>query len=120
MAFNYSRIAGTANRLLAKFGQTVTLRKYEIGAYDPVTSTAAQVATDYSRVGAIFDFGGKQTLGPGGLIQVGDKQLLMDVNGAAPELEDHVIVGGVEYVLKGVGVIAPAGVPVVYDLHLRT
>ena len=37
MAFDYAKAAGTAQRLLANFGQTVTLTRATAGTYDPVT-----------------------------------------------------------------------------------
>ena len=120
MTFNYSRTADTALRLLQKFGRSVTLRHYTIGAYDAELGVAAQTSADTTRTAALFDFGAGQTRGPGGLIQGGDKRILMDASGAAPALEDHIIVGSVTYTLKGVGEISPSGLPVIYDLHVSS
>ena len=119
MSFDYADIATTAKDLLAEFGQPVTLRNVTIGTYNPATGTNTTTTTDVTRNAALFDFAEGQTLGPGGLIQQGDKKLLMET-GVIPALEDQVIVSGVLYVIKGVGESNPAGTPVMYKLHLRT
>lgn len=118
MSFDYAELAIIAASLLSEFGQSVTLRNFSVGGYDPLTGTAAPTTSDVMRKAVPFDFGAGQTLGTGGLIQAGDKRLLLEV-GVVPSLEDHILFGGMEYVIKGVGEVNPAGVPVVYDLHLR-
>lgn len=120
MTFNYASVAATAIRLLKRFGAPVTLRNYTIGTYDPATGATTTAYTDVVHNGVLLDFGaGQVNAAGGGLIQAGDKRLLLEP-GTVPALEDHVIVGGTEYVIKGVGEVKPAGVPVLYDLHLRS
>lgn len=116
---DYAALAATAARLLAEYGQAVTLRNYTVGTYDTSTGRTTTTNADITRNAALFDFGEGQTIGPGGLIQQGDKKLLMEA-GVVPALEDHVIVAGVEYVIKGISEVNPAGVSVAYTLHLRT
>lgn len=120
MAFNYARTAATSARLLAKFGRDVTLRNYSTTtvAYDPSTGTMAPTTSDSTRKGALLDFAAGQVNGPGGLVQQGDKKLLMEP-GTVPALEDRVLVGTDEYVIKGISEVNPAGTPVIYELHLR-
>jgi len=118
MSFDYAELARTASKLLREFGQDVTLRNYSLGTYDPATGSATPTYADLTKKGVLLDFGAGQTLGTGGLIQQGDKRLLLEV-GSAPSLEDHIVVGTTEYVIKGVGEVNPAGTPVLYDLHLR-
>lgn len=119
MTFNYAKTAATALRLLTRFGADVTLRNVpSTGTYTPGGTNVPGGPTDVTRKGAIFDFGKGQVNAAGGLIQGGDKRLLMEV-GVVPSLEDRVVANGVEYVIKGVGEVNPAGVPVVYDLHVR-
>lgn len=114
----YSDLAKTALSLLSKFGQTVTRREYVSGVYDPLTGTAAQTFVDTNRKGVIFDFGPGITSVRGQLIQVTDKQLLLDVTGPITA-NDHFVVGGIEYTVVTLGEINPAGTPVIYELHLR-
>lgn len=114
----YSDMAAVALEQLTEFGQDVALRNYTVGTYDPADGTVPTTYADVTRKGALFDFGAGQINGPGGLIQGGDKRLLLQA-GTVPALEDHVIVDSVDYVIKGVGEVNPAGTPVLYDLHLR-
>lgn len=114
----YSDLAKTALSLLSQFGQTVTRREYVSGAYDPATGTATQTFIDTPRKGATFSFGPGVTSIRGQLIQVTDKQLLLDATGPVTA-DDHFIMGGTEYTVITLGETNPAGTPVIYDLHLR-
>lgn len=114
----YTDLAKTALRLLSQFGQTVTRREYTSATYDPLTGTAAQTFVDTSRKGAIFDFGPGVTSVRGQLIQITDKQLLLDATGPVTA-DDHFIVGGTEYTVVTLSETNPAGTSVIYDLHLR-
>lgn len=118
MSFDYAKSAATAKRLLTQFGRTVTLRNYTIGTYDTATGANAVTYADTTWKGTLLDFGSGKTLERGGLIQVGDKRLLLE-SGAAPQLEDRIIAGGAEYAIIAVGEVNPAGVAVLFDLHLR-
>lgn len=118
----YASNAATALRLLTKFGQDVTRRAYSVGTYDVNTNTMTPTTADTVRKGALFDYSLQQAgaaLAIGTLIQEGDKQLLLDATGPV-ELQDHFIIGGVEYTLVNIKVLNPAGTPVLYDLHIRT
>ena len=116
--FNYAKSAATALKLLTKFGRTVTRRNYTVGTYSPSTGANAVTYADTTWKGALLDFGAGKTLERGSLIQVGDKRLLLEA-GAAPQLEDHMIVGSTEYAIISVGEVNPAGTSVLFDLHLR-
>ena len=89
-----------------------------MGTYDATTGINATSYADTTWKGAMLDFGSGKTEVSGGLVQVGDKRLLLE-SGAAPQLEDRIIVGGVEYAIISVGSLAPSGVDVLFDLHLR-
>jgi hypothetical protein len=115
--FDYASLAAIAKDLLKDFGAPVTLQVYDIPAYDPNSGSATPTFTAYTRNAVILDFGAGQTLSTGGLIQGGDKRLILEP-GVAPALEDRIVANGVEYVVKGVGEVSPANLPVVYDLHL--
>lgn len=119
MSFDYASLAYTSRELLTEFGQAVTQRSYTVGTYDPATGAASPASADSARVGAMFDFGAGKTLERGGLIQAGDKRLLVDAD-ADISPQDHFIVNSVDYVIVSIGEINPAGTRVLYDLHLRT
>lgn len=121
----YDDLAATVLDTLTEFGQAVTRRAVTIGSYDPATGSAATTTADTTRRGAILDLGGSDTQPSSGgqflrgsLIQVGDRRLLIDAE-AAINPQDRFIVGAVEYCIISVGVVAPAGTAVLYDLHVR-
>ena len=119
MSFDYAKSQVTATKLLTKFGQVVTRRTYAAGAYNTATGTSAQTTTDTSRIGVLLDYPSKgQQYTAGGLIQVGDKQLLLDGAGTAA-LTDRYIVQGVEYSVMAILELKPAATTVLFDLHLR-
>jgi hypothetical protein len=122
MTFNYDRMAATSLRLLTNFGQSVTRRTYTAGTYDPNTGTTTPTTADTTRIGALFDYGSQNQKGEqyvrGNLVIVGDKQLLLDAEGAAT-VTDRYIIGGVEYTCMSVATVNPAGTAVMYDIHLR-
>ena len=118
MTFNYSKSSATALKLLTKFGRTVTLRNYTLGTYNTATGANSVTYADTTWKGALLDFGAGQTLARGNLIQGNDKRLLIEA-GAAPQLEDHILVGTDEYVIVSIGELNPAGTPVLFDLHMR-
>lgn len=121
-AFDYAKSAETALRLLARFGQNVTLVRETTGAYDPALSAAPVTQTTEIRKAALFDydrinFG--QTLQDGTRIQLGDRRCLMGADGSEPTTLDHVVVGGIKYPVKVVKILSPAGTPVLYDMLIR-
>lgn len=119
MTFNYAPLAADATALLAEYGGPVTQRAYTAGTYDPTTGLTTPTITDTARKGVALDFGAGQTLVGGQLVQTGDKRLLLDAS-ATVAPQDHFVVAGTEYVIVGLGEINPAGVRVLYDIHLRT
>lgn len=118
MTFDYAETKADALESLTEFGQTVTRRSYTAGTYSPTTGTTTPTTADTSRIGVLLDFGSGKTAERGTLIQAGDKRLLVDAS-ATIDLKDHFVVGGTEYVIVSLGEINPAGVLVMYDIHLR-
>lgn len=127
MTFDYAEVADTAKELLAEYGRgpddikRVTLRNIVPGAYDPATgTTSAPATTDNLYDGVLLDFAAGQTMVRGTLIQANDKQLLLSPEASATlSPEDHVLVGTDEYTIVSIGTIAPAGIVVLFDLHLH-
>lgn len=120
--FDYAKSATTALRLLARFGQDVTLTHEATGVYDPALGTAPVTVTTETRKAALFDydrinFG--ETLQDGTRIQAGDRRCLMGTDGSVPTTFDFVTVSGVKYPIKVVKVLNPAGTPILYDMLIR-
>lgn len=124
--FDYAQSAQDALDLLTEFGAVITVSWTPAPTSDapdapqpaPVTARAFGVVLEYSanKMGTQAD----------ALIRQGDRQLLLavvDENGAAmpePALEALVTdAGGVRYRVKNVAPLAPAGVPVLFDVNLR-
>jgi hypothetical protein len=118
MSFNYPKTAENSLKLLTRFGQTVTQRKITQGVYDPATGANTITYTDTTRKAVMLDFGKGMTQVNGTLIQQGDKQLLVDAD-ADIEMQHKFIVGNIEWSIVSIGKVAPAGVAVLYDLHVR-
>lgn len=124
MGFDYSKTAATADRLLVRFGQAVTLTHTEPGAYSP-GGTIATTTTTQSGTGAVTEWDSRQI--DGALIKVGDRRLLLsplNTSGAAltpPILGDTVTdAAGVVYTLVApLKIMAPAGTVTLYDCNLR-
>ncbi len=114
----YDELADLSLELLTEFGQSVTRRSYTVGTYDPATGSNSVTTADTTRKGAIFAIGDGVTTMFGNLVQEKDMRLLVDAE-AAINLQDHFIVGGVEYVIVGMNEVSPAGTRVLFDLHVR-
>lgn len=116
----YNKLAASAAKLLVKFGRDVVLVDVTLGTYNPATGTVAGGSSaNVTRKGALFDFKDGQTTAAGGLIQTGDKKMLLDSSAPAPKVEDKVSLDGIKWAVKGVKEVNPGGTPVIYELHLR-
>jgi hypothetical protein len=115
----YSRLSVTTSKLLTKYGQQVTQRKYSANAYNPATGEHTNTLTDTTRKGVLLNFEKGQTTERGTLIQINDKRLLLD-NSAEVDINDHFIVNGFEYAVVSVIQESPAGTSIYYDVHLRS
>lgn len=128
----YTRLATSSQRLLTKYGQSVTLRQYSVGGADYLPGTGVAVPTgilgqnDSIRKGLIVDapsnrlsqkFG--QTLEKGSLIQDNDKWMYLDAVGVRPSLQDHIITSIMEYSIIDIQEVNPAGTPVLFILVIR-
>jgi hypothetical protein len=119
MSFDYASLAVLADELLAEFGQSLTITSHSTGEYDPATGTTSSSATSHEGYGAVLEYTARDVNGT--LVLQGDKQLLLSPDLiAAPEVDDVVTVGQIDYTIKSVKTISPAGVPVLYDCNVRT
>lgn len=115
MAFNYQNSRATAERLIANFGQNVTLTKR--AAYDPsdfsptvVTTTHTVVAVDLMEV---------NRNAPGSLNEKTTRKLLISTSaGVAPETNDRVLIDGESHTIGMVMPLAPGGLTVMYEAEL--
>lgn len=115
-SFDYARSKETADRLLTKFGQSATLRRYVASgtAYDPTLT-----ATDYPVT--IADMAFKETQIDGTLVKRGDRLIYMAAArlAIAPAVADTLLVGSVEYKVIDVEPLQPGGTVVFYKMQAR-
>lgn len=109
---------------LEEDSQPVTLTREVPGEYDPDLGAAPTVTETAGAVGLAFDYSLLQPNAgaafASGLILEGDRQLLMSVPAEFLPAPGYMVtlVDGL-WLVKNVKAVAPAGVPVLYDLHLR-
>jgi hypothetical protein len=121
MGFYERQRDGVAKKLIAKYGQAMTLRVITPGAYDPDTRlTADPVTTDYPIKGIAEEY--KLSEVDGTVIQNGDKKILISASGLAvrPLPEHIVIMSGEVWQVINCTPLAPGGVAVTYSLQLRS
>lgn len=113
MSFDYARAAITASRLIAKFGQSATLRQTaNTGtAYSPTRAN-----TDATVTVAFVEYGDRHI--DGTLIKQGDRIAYLAA-GTIPDIDDKLIVNGVTYSVVNVKQLNPAGTVVYYELQVR-
>lgn len=118
--FNYTNTQTTADRLIARFGATATLRRSETtggNAWDPGSGTT--VTTDYSVTAVVLEYANRDI--DGSLVQQGDKRVYVSAKGlpAIPAVTDTLVIDGTTYRIIGVKPLRPAAVTVLYDVQAR-
>lgn len=124
---NYLKAQATANKLLTRNGQPVTLISKIQGAYNVATGTHSVSEDEQIAVGAVFDWGTINNPTHGGdllknsLTQINDRQLMLSPIGIIPpNIGDMVIIGDVQYtIVPPLKIVAPAGIPVVIVCGIR-
>lgn len=120
MAFNYAKSAATARKLLANFGQDLTLTKASVlGGTDevgnPLPGTDELVITGK---GVSLDYNRQEIDGTN--IIMGDQKLILEATDNAPEVEMTVPVNGKTFRVMDVMPLEPAGTTVIYTLQVRS
>lgn len=114
---NYQQDAIDARATLREDGQLCRVRVFTDVDYDSNNSLTARHWKDTYVWGAIFDYAsGAMAIEE---IESGDKQLLLAADVVITPGNTNIKVGEVEYKVVGVKEVNPAGIVVMYDLHLR-
>lgn len=124
---SYLKNQATADKLLKKFGQSMTLTSKTPGTYNTATGSLSVSETTQTIIGAVFEWGtfnhpGYGTeYGVGDLIQIQDQQLFISAVGIIPpNLGDTVLIQDKEYtIVAPLKQIAPAGITVVIMCNIR-
>lgn len=116
MSYNYAPLRGTAERLLARFGQTATLIKPGAmtgpewdASLGPPVETEITVVSDHQVIRDIT----------GTLIASREHRLLVSPIGAKPDKSDKVRLRGDELQIINVIDVAPGGVTLYYEVTLE-
>ena len=107
-----------ASKLMAKFGGVATIRRITMGAYDPVTGTAAETTADTIVRGVLEDVNVREV---NDLIQAGDKRLTIaaaDVANA-PITADKVLIASVVHQIIKATTTEQDNTAITYELILR-
>ncbi|MBA5978758.1 hypothetical protein HT737_00175 [Pseudomonas sp. MD195_PC81_125] len=122
MAF-YDEMAVMALDMITEFGQPVTISKTEPGEYDPETGGESLGATiEQTAQGILLDFTG-QEFQSNSLIKQGDKKLKIAAQGLdwVPDLLNKVIIQGRTWsIVPPLKEVNPAGIPILYELQVRS
>ena len=114
----YSELATVADELLTEFGQAVTIRHRTAGAYDPATGAVAVTTTDETGRGVLRDYKTRHI--DGTMILRGDKYVLLSPVGiTAPDTDDRIVIGGVDYAVVSIETEAPAGTALLHTVQIR-
>lgn len=119
MAF-YDRAAATSKRLLAKYGQTITLtRAIPTAEYDPVTGEIEAADSSVTAVGVVFDYERREI--DGTMVQQGDAHLYLSPDIRMTPIQQDIIRLATGEIFKIVTVksVAPSGQVVLWDIQLR-
>ncbi len=116
-SFNYARSRSTAERLIAKFGQSATLRRTTPGngpSYNPGT-----VTTDYACTVKVGSYA--LSLQDGTLIKADDKKVMLSTAGLSvvPTTSDQLIINGDLHTIVTVMPTDGAGSAVMYTCQAR-
>jgi hypothetical protein len=112
--FNYVKSAQTARKLLANFGQDMTLTQI-VYDFDTGLVVSENETTDK---GVIFPYSAGVASMSNGLIQMSDQQVLINIS-VVPKPTDQLTVGSKAYAIVNVKALEPAGVNVLYELQVR-
>jgi len=124
---SYLKNQATANKLLKKFGQSMTLTSKTSGTYNTATGSLTVSETTQTIIGAVFEWGStdRPTYGieytKDSLIQIQDQQLFISAVGIVPpNLGDTVLIQDKQYtIVPPLKQIAPAGITVVIMCNIR-
>jgi hypothetical protein len=114
MSFNYANSAKTARKLLANFGQDMTVTK-EVYNIDTGALTSTTTTIDK---GVILPYSQGVVSLSNGLIKSSDQLIYININ-VVPVPTDRITVGTDVYSIVSVEALEPAGIHVLYTLQVR-
>lgn len=107
----------TADRLIRRFGQPVTLIQAASGAYNPATSSATVGSSNFPGYAVVSDEPSSTV--PNSENSRQDKQVSLSIAGVIPTDNDKLVIGGLTHTIISVKTLAPAGSAIMFDLVCR-
>jgi hypothetical protein len=120
--FDYSRSVATANKLLTRFGRNITHKAIGESVYDPETSSSTPAEVNTTVKACDFDFkdkSGGQIYQSDSLVQIGDRYALVAPSVTDISTADKLIIDGVTWNIINVKRLSPAGVNILFTVHIR-
>lgn len=123
MSAFYDRQAATAQRLLAQFGQPVTVSRVTGGTEDPLTGdVTGQTTESYTPNGVLLNYSVKEagdSRAAGNEIRTSDRKLLLAPFDVDPVVTDSVTVDGSEWTIIRIKTLRPAGQTLLHEIQVR-
>jgi hypothetical protein len=116
--FDYIKSAGTADRLIARFGKPTSIYRVTTGAYNPATGSATVTQTEQVANVVVLDF--PQAFIDGTLIKQGDRKAYVTPFASAIQQGDTFAWEGQTMTVVSAKKLAPAGSVVLYELQVRS
>lgn len=123
MSAFYDRQAATAQRLLAQFGQPVTVSRVTGGTEDPLTGDmTGEATTSYTPNGVLLNYSIKEagdSRAAGNEIRTSDRKLLLAPFAVDPVVTDSVTVDGAQWTIIRIKTLRPAGQTLLHEIQVR-
>lgn len=113
----YTGLRGTAQSLMASYGQALTFTREVQGAYDPLAGSTTTTTSTYTLRCVVMRYRNAEV--DGSRIQESDRKVLASVGDTAPAVGDTVAIDGSSARVEAVLVVSPAGIPVMYEMQVR-
>lgn len=114
MAFDYSKLAATASRLILRFGRTATLRQVTLSG-DEWSPTRATADTEITCVDLEQDLRNRA----GELIEAGRRTLLVETSaGVTPQREDKIVIDSQIHEVDRVETLKPGNTVILWKVVL--
>lgn len=124
MSAFYDKAAATAARLLAQFGQPVTVTRETGGTEDPLTGDfTGTTSTDYTPNGVLLNYSVKEAgdaRAAGENFEISDRKLLLEAFDVEPAVTDSVTADGTSWTIIRIKTLRPAGQTVMHELQVRS
>lgn len=115
---NYASLQATSRRLLAKFGQSITLTQQTASEYDADTGGVTSTTVTTIDNGVILPYSNGIQNATGSLIQQGDAQILIQCD-VVPKPNDTLTIQSQVWTIINVKALEPSGINLLYECHVR-